>query len=177
MPLDMHWSLGYWCKINLQRNLFDWNKSQNEHVMCHLHIFNFFCCSSWVNLNVMRQWFALPCILLICYSITQHWKCKFGSNSSNQKSNLLDLTAIVFDCLPTQTSEWQEMREASMCHYVVFNHTDSLWSLLPSYCKAYRDLGVINVVVIEALALMVIFIPQSLCATSKAPGRSRTVSS
>lgn len=66
---------------------------------------------------------------------------------------MLEFTAAVFDLIPTQTSEWQEMKEAYMCHYLVPNHTAFLLTFCHLYFlfEAYGNLCVVNFTITEAL--------------------------
>lgn len=105
---------------------------------------------------------------------TQSRQHGFGSSSSHRRSKVLEFTAVVFDKFPTQTLEWKEMREAYMCHYVVLNHT----AFVLTFCHLYFPLwGLWKAVLLILPSLnhwRVIFIFQSLRATSKAWARNRS---
>lgn len=62
----------------------------------------------------------------------------------------LKFTAVVFDLIPTQTSEWQELKEAYMCDYVVPVFLQTFCHLYFLF-KAYGNLCVVNFTVTEAL--------------------------
>lgn len=108
-------------------NVFVINKTNDNEVsdgiwwMCKFFVFLNLGCVGWRLKAVLSVY-----VQRLNYS-TQSRQRGFGSSSSHRRSKVLEFTAVVFDKFPTQTLEWQEMREAYMCHYVVPNHTALCW--------------------------------------------------